>query len=86
MSPPYPTATSITNFPASDNDTLYDFTGTGWNAFTYVDNGPGDPYTGWQDKDGNVTNYYLPPAKGYWYVRNTPGTANWTQVKPYTWP
>ncbi len=83
----YPATGSVTNGLApSDGDTIFSWTGSSWQTYSYVYS-PGDPAdTGWYDNNNSVfvPDVALKVGAGYWYQSSQ--SMSWNQTKPYQWP
>ena len=81
---PYPAQVIWTNVSlaqaAALGDTLYTFTGSGYQYNTLISNkGVGIQWT--------VPTQKMVIGKGYWFERTAgAGTVQWNETKPYTWP
>jgi len=89
VSSAYPAAMSVKNgLTPSDGDTIFNWTGAAYKSYTYYDNGPTDPTTGWYDNDTSlqVADVSLAIGQAAWYQSVNNANVNWNQTKPYQWP
>ena len=79
LSNPYPTTMILSNSGlasvASDGDLVIRWTGTAYSGSSFVQDYGWDP--------GSLS---IGPGEGFWYYKLSPGTTNWVEVKPYSFP